>query len=280
MISMSHPLAPPTDDHFGRVAEAFSRKADAYDAFGDDHVNLARLRRKVYDHVLRFLQPTDRMLELNAGTGIDAAFFASRGYAVHAIDIAPGMLDHLAAKIEQQHLRDRLTYQAVSFTELDRVETGPFQYVFSNFGGLNCIPDLSLASRHLPKILAPGGKLTWVIMPPICPWEIALIFKGKFGIATRRLRRGGTLAHVEGVRFMTHYFTPRQVLAALGSDFRLLRLEGLSVFTPPADRQDFPRRFPRLYRGLVKIDDALSPRPPFNHWGDFFILTAQYTRHE
>ena len=116
---------PPTSDHFDRVAAAFSRKAAEYDAFGDDHINLARMRRKVYDHVLRFVQPADRMLELNAGTGIDAAFFARQGYTVHAIDIAPGMLDHLAAKIEQQHLHDRLTYQALSFTEIDRVAGGP-----------------------------------------------------------------------------------------------------------------------------------------------------------
>ncbi|CAG0932876.1 hypothetical protein TFLX_02815 [Thermoflexales bacterium] len=267
-------------DHFDRVAAAFSRKAAEYDAFGDDHLNLARLRRKVYDHVRRFARPADRILELNAGTGLDAAFFARQGYNVHAIDIAPGMLDHLAAKIEQQHLRDRLTYQALSFTELDQVAGGPFNYLFSNFGGLNCIPDLSLVTQHLPKVLAPGGKLTWVIMPPLCPWEMALLLKGKYHLATRRLRRGGVLAHVAGVRFMTYYFTPRQVMNALGPDFRLLGLEGLAVFTPPADRVDFPRRFPRLYRALVKIDDALASHAPFNHWGDFFILTAQDTRHE
>jgi ubiquinone/menaquinone biosynthesis C-methylase UbiE len=271
---------PILDDHFDRVATAFSRKAAEYDAFGDDHINLARMRRKVYDHVLRFLQPTDRLLELNAGTGIDAAFFARRGQTVHAIDIAPGMIDHLAMKIDQQQLADRLTVQTLSFTELDRVKGGPYHYVLSNFGGLNCIADLSLVTRHLSRVLLPGGIVTWVIMPPICPWEIALLLKGHFKLATRRWHRHGILAHVEGVRFMTYYFTPRQVLTALGSGFRLLRLEGLSVFTPPADRVDFPRRFPRLYRALVNIDDALAPRAPFNHWGDFFILTAQAVPHE
>jgi hypothetical protein len=30
----------------------------------------------------------------------------------------------------------------------------------------------------------------------------------------------------------------------------------------------------------VNIDDALAPRAPFNHWGDFFILTAQAVPHE
>src|SRR5512135_2709001 len=122
--------APPSADHFERVAEGFSRKAEEYDSFGDDHINLARMRRKVYDHVLRFLHPADRILELNAGTGIDAAFFARQGYTVHAVDIAPGMLDHLADKIEQQHLHDRLTHQTLSFTEIDRVEGGPYEYLF------------------------------------------------------------------------------------------------------------------------------------------------------
>jgi ubiquinone/menaquinone biosynthesis C-methylase UbiE len=274
---MSTPLS---DDHFDRVAIAFSRKADEYDAFGDDHINLARMRRKVYDHVLRFLQPTDRLLELNAGTGIDAAFFAGRGQTVHAIDIAPGMLDHLAAKIDQQHLADRLTYQPLSFTELDRVVGAPFDYILSNFGGLNCIENLSLVTRHLSHVLRSGGIITWVIMPPICPWEIGLMLKGHFKLATRRWHRPGLLTRVEGVQFMTNYFTPRQVLTALGPDFRLLRLEGLSVFAPPADRVNFPRRFPRLYRALVNIDDALALHAPFNHWGDFFILTAQAIPHE
>ncbi len=272
------PASVPADQA-RRVALAFSRKAAEYDAFGSDHLNLARMRRKVYNHVLRFLQPADRLLELNAGTGIDAAFFARRGQIVHAIDIAPGMLDHLAAKIDQQCLSDRLTVRALSFTELDRVEGAPVDYIFSNFGGLNCIPDLTLVTRHLPRVLRPGGIVTWVVMPPVCPWEIALALKGRFTIAARRWHRHGTLAHVEGVHFATTYFTPRRVWQALGSNFRLLRLEGLSVFAPPADRVGFPRRFPRLYRALTGIDDVLAARWPFNHWGDFFILTAQAAPH-
>jgi ubiquinone/menaquinone biosynthesis C-methylase UbiE len=271
---------PVPTDHADRVALAFSRKADEYDAFGADHINLARMRRKVYDHVLRFLQPTDRLLELNAGTGIDAAFFAERGQVVHAIDIAPGMIDRLAAKIDQQHLSDRLTVQTLSFTQLDRVEGAPYDYIFSNFGGLNCSADLTLVTRHLSQVLRSRGIVTWVIMPPICPWEMALLVKGQFKVALRRWSRHGTLAHVEGVRFMTYYFTPQQVLTALGPHFRLLRLEGLSVFAPPADRVDFPRRFPRLYQALTRIDDALAPHAPFNHWGDFFILTAQAVSHD
>ena len=54
-------------EHIEAVAEAFSRKALIYDEFGEGHPNLARMRRKVREHVLDFLKPGDRILELNAG---------------------------------------------------------------------------------------------------------------------------------------------------------------------------------------------------------------------
>ncbi|MDR3572769.1 MAG: class I SAM-dependent methyltransferase [Anaerolineaceae bacterium] len=272
------PTQPPPalDDHFSRVAEAFSRKSEEYDLFGSDHPNLIRLRYKVYNNALRFLKPGDRILEINSGTGVDAVYFANQGYSIHAIDIAQGMLAHLQQKIDRYQLADQITVENCSFTQLDRVGGKPYSYIFSNFGGLNCIKDLREVTQHLPSVLSPGGKITWVIMPKVCLWELALVFKGDFKHGLRRLRPQGTLANVEGVHFMTYYFNPRQVVRVLGPDFQILNLEGLSVFTPPADRKNFALRFPRLFNFLSKLDDALSPVAPFNRWGDFFILTAQY----
>ena len=264
------------DDQLSGVAEAFSRKAKVYDAFGEGHPNLTRMRRRVYDHVLRFLQPGDRILELNAGTGADAVYFARRGYTVHAIDISPGMLAVIAAKIDRYRLGDALTVQACSFTELDRVRGGPFQIVYSNFGGLNCIPDLAQVARPLPLVLARRVRVTWVIRPAVCPWELVHVFRGRLKLAAGRLHRPGILAQVEGVRFMTYYFSSRQILGSLGSDFHLEALEGLSVFTPTADYKEFAQRFPRVYGLLARLDDRFSRLPPFNRWGDFTILTARY----
>ena len=147
------------DDHLQQVAQAFSQKAGPYDSFGESHLNLARMRRKVYAHVQRWLRPGDRILELNAGTGIDAAYFAGQGYAVHATDIAPGMLAAAAEKAASPGLRGRLTVQACSFTELSQVDGAPYDYLFSNFGGLNCAADLGIVARQVPRVLRPGGRL-------------------------------------------------------------------------------------------------------------------------
>ena len=100
------------------IAEAFSRTAEKYDAFAEDHPHLTRMRGKVYAHVARLLPPGSRILELNAGTGTDAVQLARRGYYVHATDIAPGMLDRLREKIDRLDLGERITVQECSFTDL------------------------------------------------------------------------------------------------------------------------------------------------------------------
>ncbi len=261
---------------FTTIAEAFSRTAEKYDQFGDDHPHLTRMRHKVYAHLARFLPPGAHILELNAGTGADAVYLAQQGYRVHATDIAPGMLQRLENKVEHLGLGDRITVQECSFTALDRVEGGPFDAVFSDLGGLNCIPDLAPVIDALPKVLHPGGLVTWVLMPPTCLWELAMIFTGQARFALRRLSPRGTQAHLEGKYFKVYYFTPKQVIAAFGDAYQLLAVEGLSVITPTAESKNLARRFPRLYRALCWLDDRLSTKPPWRGWGDFFIVSLRY----
>jgi ubiquinone/menaquinone biosynthesis C-methylase UbiE len=260
--------------HDEAVAEAFSRKAAVYDRFGEGHEQLSRMRQKLYDHLGRVAPAGSHLLELNAGTGLDAVEMIKRGYTVHATDLAAGMVSQIEQKIAHYGLEKKLTVQQCSFTELDQLPNVTFDGLYSNSGGLNCIADLTLATRHFGRLLRPGGTATLVIMPPLCPWEHALLFKD-WRVATRRWRPGGVLAQVEGVQFMTYYFTVRQVLAALGPAFELYRLEALALCTPTADNKTFAVNHPTLYRWLVKIDDLLAHTRPFNGWGDFFILTAR-----
>lgn len=264
-----------SDTQQSQVAAAFSRKAGIYDAFGQDHANLSRMRGKVYDQLARWTPARSHILELNAGTGLDAVALLQRGYRVHATDISPGMVAEMERKRAALELGDCFSVQQCSFTKLHQVAGGPFDAVFSNFGGLNCVADLTAVTRQLPQLLKPGGVLTWVIMPSICPWELALLPKD-WRVATRRLRRGGVQANVEGVAFQTYYFTPGQVKKALGPAFHTLALSGLSIVTPTADNDRFAKQHPRLFHWLAWLDDHLSRLPLFNRTGDFFILTARY----
>ncbi len=257
------------------IAEAFSRTAEKYDSFVDDHPHLTRMRSKVYAHVMRYVSHGARILELNAGTGTDAVQLAQRGNFVHATDIAPGMLDRLPEKVKQLGLQDRLTMEARSFLSLQGVQGAPFDAVFSNLGGLNCVPNLTPVIQQLPDVLKPGGVLTWVLMPHICLWEMAEVLRGNFPVAFRRFSNGAVRARLEGLSFDVYYFSPQQVIRWLGNDFQLLALEGLSVITPTGQSRNFARRYARLYRALSWLDDKLSPRWPWNGWGDFYILTMR-----
>jgi ubiquinone/menaquinone biosynthesis C-methylase UbiE len=260
------------------IAEAFSRTAEKYDSFAEDHPHLTRMRNKVYSHVLRHVPRAARILELNAGTGTDAVELAQRGYFVHATDIAPGMLNRLPEKLDRLGLQERVTMEERSFLVLEDVHGAPFDAVFSDLGGLNCIPDLTPVIQQLPKILRPGGTVTWVLMPHICLWEFAEIFRGNLSLAFRRLARGRVRAQLEGLQFDIYYFSAGQVIRWFGDNFEVLALEGLSVLTPTAESKNFARRHPNLYRSLSWLDDRLSPYWPWNGWGDFYMLTMRYRR--
>jgi ubiquinone/menaquinone biosynthesis C-methylase UbiE len=263
------------DDPARAVAEAFSRKATIYDAFGEAHPNLTRMREKVYGHIESLVPVGSYLLELNAGTGLDAAAMVGRGYHVHATDIAPGMLAQIQHKILRGNLVDRLTAQQCSFTNLDQISMGPFDAVYSNFGGLNCVDDLKQVTRHLSSLLKPGGVVVWVIMPPVCLWELARLPQD-FRVATRRLKRHNVRSNVEGIEFLTTYFTPLEVRHAFGATFRCISVEGLSVVTPPADNKTFTARFPRLFRVLAALDDRIAKLPVLRQCGDFFVITMKY----
>lgn len=265
------------------IARAFSLTAEKYDAFADDHPHLERLRAKVHAHLQRQLPPGARILELNAGSGVDAIHLAKQGFHVHATDIASGMLARLQAKIIKSGLEQQISTQECSFTDLEQVQEGPFDAIFSDMGGLNCISvpeagqaDLSPVIRKIPQVLKPGGLVTWVLMPPVCLWEMAEILRGHKQLAFRRFAPNGTRSHLEGYHFDVHYFSPQQVLAWFGQDYQVVSLEGLSVITPTAESKNFSRRFPRIYASLAWLDDRLSTRAPWWGWGDFYILSLRY----
>ncbi len=262
------------------IAEAFSRTAEKYDSFAEDHPHLTRMRNKVYSHVLRYVPHGAHILELNAGTGTDAVQLARRGYSVHATDIAPGMLNRLREKVNRLGLHNHVTMEERSFLDLENTQGALFDAVFSDLGGLNCVPDLTPVIRQLPHVLKPGGMVTWVLMPHVCLWEMAEIFRGNISLAFRRFGRGRVRANLEGLNFDVYYFSPRQVIQWFGDTFELIALEGLSVLTPTAESKNLAKLHPRLYRSLSWLDDRLSVLWPWNGWGDFYILTMRLKQND
>ena len=266
-----------SSNHFTDVNEAFSRQSVYYDDYDISNPTLTWMRQQVRKHVLKFLRPNNNILELNSGTGLDAEFFAQKGFAVFCTDISDGMIEQMRKKFSSGKISDKISFQQCSFTELDKIVDRKFDFIFSNFGGLNCIPDLRESTKFFPSLLNKNGRICLVVLPPVCPWEIIQMFRGKIRYAFRRFKKNGTIANVEGVKFKTYYFSAKDVLRSLGKDFKLLKLESLAVFTPIPQMEKIPKQFPVLAKFLNKIDEKISGVYPFNRFGDHIIVTAEYT---
>ena len=255
---------------------AFSAQAPYFDSYEKNNIILQWMRRQVYRHVEEFLSPGDIIFELNAGTGIDAVYFAREGHSVFAIDNAEGMIKELQKKIHSFHLEEKIRFTCCSFTELQTLPEFRFDHVFSNFGGLNCIADLRSVTKQLPRFLKNGALVTFVMMPRVCPWELLHIIKGNSQLALRRLSKNGTTAHIEGHQFLTYYFSPRDVIQSFDDKFRLVKLRGLASFSPPPYMADFAEKHQMFYKMLTGWDERCSTFSPFNRWADHFIITLQY----
>lgn len=259
------------------VIRAFNKQSASYEKYDSGNPVIQELRQQVYRHVSGFIKPYSIMLELNAGTGIDAMHFVANGHRVHATDISEGMIRIIQKKILANDVSYALSCEQISFTSLDELQSpGPFDYVFSNFGGMNCCKDLSLITKKLGRILKPGGFVTCVIMPPVYLWELASLLKGNFKNAFRRFGSKGAIAHLEGEYFETYYFSLHQIRSTFPPEFTFLRSEGLSAITPPPHRRDFPSQYPSLFKILLSTDILVRDHFPFNRWADHLIVTFQY----
>ena len=264
------------ENNIEQASKAFSAQAEHFDSDEESNLILQWMREQVYRHEEEFLLPHSNILELNAGTGIDAVRFAQNGHSVHAIDNAPGMIHQLQNKISAYHLEDRIRPTLCSFTQLDALPAELYDHVFSNFGGLNCIPNLQDVVSQLSRLLKQGATVTFVMMPCVCPWEIAQALRGKFRLAFRRFSRNGTSAHIDGHAFLSYYYSPSQIIKSFGKRFVLVRLRGLASLSPPPYYDTFPVKYPRIYKLLTRLDERYSTLPPLKRWADHFIITMKY----
>ena len=257
------------------TAAAFSRQSLVFDKYDAGNTIIHYKRKRVREHVLRYMPATGSILELNSGTGEDAGFFARKGYAVHATDIAGGMQQQLIEKMRVQGLTDRVTAELCSFNSLgDLKARGPYDLVFSNFAGLNCTGNLDTVLMSLSSLVKPGGQVSLVILPGFCLWESLLVFKGKFGTAFRRwFSSRGARSHVEGVYFKCWYYSPGYVRKAMGVDFELLGLEGLCTIVPPSYIEGFAENWPKLYGTLCRLENRWKGRWPWRAIGDYYIIS-------
>lgn len=260
-----------------KTAAAFSKQSVIFDALYSNNTIIQYKRKRVRDHVLQYINPGSSVLELNSGTGEDAIWFAEQGHTVHATDIATGMQQQLQQKAAAQQLENKITTELISFTALDKLQQPKqYDYIFSNFAGLNCTGELQKVLKSFDALLKPGGMVTMVILPKFCLWELLLLFKGQFKTAFRRwFSSKGVTAHLEGEYFTCWYYNPGFIVNTLKSAFIVKKIEGLCTIVPPSYIENFAEKHPHAYAFLTAKEDRLKAAWPWKYIGDYYIISLK-----
>lgn len=260
-----------------KASKAFSKQSVVFDEIYAADKIVAYKRERVRAHVLQYAKPNGNILELNAGTGEDAIYFAERGFQIHATDISVGMQLMLQQKVESRNLSDHITNEICSYTELASLKArGPYDHIFSNFAGLNCTDELDKVLASLAPLLNNNGVVTLVVLPEFCAWESALLFKGKWKTAFRRFAgKKGARSHIEGEYFTCWYYNPSYIIKHLANEFTVLSVEGLCTLVPPSYIEGFADKYPRIFKTLCGWENRWKSTWPFRSIGDYYIISLR-----
>lgn len=259
------------------AGKAFNKQSAIFDELYSSNLIIQYKRQRVRDHVQQWLPPNSKILELNAGTGEDAIWFAQHGHHVHATDISSGMQKKLVEKVDQIEVASKITNELCSFTGLQNLsDKGPYDLIFSNFAGLNCTGELDKVLNSFSSLLKPGGIVTLVILPKFCLWESMMFLRGEFKTAIRRFFSGnGVKAHIEGEYFTCWYYNPSYIINNMKDSFDVLSVEGLCTVVPPSYLENFPNRRPALFNWLKKKESKWKTRWPWKSIGDYYIISLK-----
>ncbi len=241
---------------------------------------VGRLQRSaVWRDLDRVFKPPQRILELNCGTGIDAVHLGMKGLRVVACDISSRMIELASRRAQWSRCSERLSFHTLATEEIERVATlGPFDGVFSNFSGLNCVGDLAAVRRNLSPLLNPGSPMILCMLGRFVPWEVAwFIAHRDWTAATRRLRRTED-SRSRQPAVTVRYPSVSTIAAAFSPDFTLRSWRGIGITLPPTYLERWARCFPRLTIALSEIDRFMGTVPVFRHMANFAVLEFQRVR--
>jgi SAM-dependent methyltransferase len=261
-------------------AAAFDALAPAYDVLFSPVTNplVGMMRDRVYRALGRHFAAGATLLELGCGTGEDTLALLARGHRVIACDPAPAMRARAEAKVaatgqagQARFVAGGVTDVAAAWPSLGAAVDG----VFSNFAPLNCELSLAPLRRLLERALAPGGRFVGVVLPRLCPLEIALCLAGGAPrTAFRRFRRR-PVGDVDGHTFPMRYYGARDFDRALGGGFRRVETRSLGLVLPPLSFGAAFARVPGLLRALALLEDGLAGWPGLRRMGDHVLVAYQ-----
>jgi SAM-dependent methyltransferase len=230
----------------------------------------------VWNVLTQAFQHGDHVLELNCGTGEDAFFLARHAIAVTACDASERMIQVASDRLQTEKPDAPVLFNLLPTERLR--ELGPttrFDGAFSNFSGLNCVPDLKQTARDLSALLLPHSPLVVCLSTRFCAWEmIWFLLHGNFRKAFRRCS-GHATATLGEFTVDVYYPTVRKLQRLFAPHFVIRSCAGVGVTVPPSYIEPWIRSHPQVLCLLRAIDKIISPLPGFRILGDHMVISFE-----
>jgi SAM-dependent methyltransferase len=127
-----------------------------------------RTRTAFRNLVLRLAPPGAKLFDFGAGPGIDARFFAERGFTVDAYDVDPRMRDFFTGHCREFIDSGRVVLQSSSYREFltRRTDGRRADMVISNFAPLNLIEDPRELFAKFDALTGPQSRILASVLNP------------------------------------------------------------------------------------------------------------------
>ena len=255
---------------------AFDSVAPTYDGPRGNNALIQRMREIVWQRMAIAFAPGSHLLDLGCGTGHDALHLAHLGYRVIATDWSPAMVARTRQRTVEHGLADHINVRHIGAHDLQPLidEGECFDGAYSNFGPLNCVPDLAWTAGQCAQLTKPGSTMIFTVMGRVCPWELAhyALVKRNLKRARVRFKRGITPVNLNKHTVWTRYYTPREFYQPFAARFELRHYEAFSLFVPPPYLTWLHERARFAFDGLAWLDDHLGSWPGLRNMGDHFLI--------
>lgn len=229
----------------------FDDRAVGYDDIAQSALG-SELRQRVHSVVAPLVNFSSAVADLGCGTGIDAAWFATRVSSVAAYDASAEM-----TRLAEERCGDRANVNVIQADVATLELAEPVDLVLANFGVINCLGELGPFGARLRDMLKPGGVAVIVTMARWCPIELGVAV----ATANRQLfrrRRTGAIAGGEYEGLVVRYSSARDLAREFGSHFELVHAESLGLALPPYEQRHVVQDRTRLRSVLAGVDRRLG----------------------
>ncbi|MCC6251589.1 MAG: class I SAM-dependent methyltransferase [Bacteroidia bacterium] len=232
--------------------------------------------RQYLEKILEKRKPD--VLELNCGSGKDSLWLAKKSYSVTAVDASEQDIIVAETKKIIAGIRN-LEFKALDFFKLHK-ELAPqqFDFVISNFGGLNTLnePELKVVSNIMSRLLYPGGKMIVVMKGKYCLWEtFYFMLKFKMNRALQRWDNKEILFYDEDNDYGNWFYSTTALKEIFAPRFAMVDVKPIAVAVPPTFMQNYFNKKPQWLKRLNKLDMFLTRFKWLSNYSDHLIITFE-----